>query len=258
MSRRVTSVVDEDPDPGDAPALAPVRIQSRTRLVDELVERLQSAILSGALAPGTPLRQVDLSTQLGVSRTPLREAFRVLESLGLVEVSDHNRTIKVVQLAPEELAQLYELREVVDPLAARLTARRHLSEAALGSLTTAVEEMDRAVEPFDWEHFNHWHQTFHVEIARLSGNSYVASVVPIIQVGTMAFAQILAAESEGVSGEGPSIRTVKRGQRQHRELCAAISAGDEERAAAAAFTHMRETLELVRSPEWAIRHRALG
>src|SRR5438093_10908651 len=100
----------------------------RTRLVDEVTDRLRSLILDGTLPPGQPLLQISLSEQLGVSRTPLREALRVLENEGFVRISNGNNTLEVVELSPQEMVEMYELREVVDGLAARLAAKRGIDQ----------------------------------------------------------------------------------------------------------------------------------
>src|SRR4051794_28051850 len=99
------------------------------RLVDEVVSRLRDNIIDGTIPAGSRLPQVALAEQLGVSRTPLREALRVLESEGLLRTADNNRTVEVVQVTPDDLRDMYELREVIDGLAARLAAGKGLSPA---------------------------------------------------------------------------------------------------------------------------------
>ncbi|HJQ46503.1 MAG TPA: GntR family transcriptional regulator [Amycolatopsis sp.] len=95
----------------------------QTRLADEVAHVLRDLILRGELEPGSQLLQIQLSERLGVSRTPLREAFRILEPDGLLRSSNGNKTVEVVELGHEPLIETYQVREVIDGLAARLAAR---------------------------------------------------------------------------------------------------------------------------------------
>src|SRR5581483_2969681 len=97
--------------------------RSRIRLVDEVVEVLRERILSGHYPPGSPLRQEQLAAEFRISRTPLREALRMLESEGLVSVAP-GRGARVIAGDRQRLLAAYELREVIDGLGARLAAAR--------------------------------------------------------------------------------------------------------------------------------------
>jgi DNA-binding GntR family transcriptional regulator len=88
--------------PARRPALAPLE---RTHLVDEVTHRLRTLILDGTLVPGRRLLQTNLAEELGVSRTPLREALRVLQNEGFVEVVDGNKTLAVVDLSQLDSAR---------------------------------------------------------------------------------------------------------------------------------------------------------
>src|SRR2546421_8066869 len=159
-------------------AVKPIR---RARLVDGVVEQLRTLILSGALPPGQSLRQIEVSERLGVSRTPLREAFRVLEREGFVRISNGNNTLEVVGPSPEEMIELYQVREVIDGLAARLSAQRGAPADALDRLSDLVDEM----RELDTAEKGPWraalHADFHAGIAELSGNQHVVGQVPMIR-----------------------------------------------------------------------------
>jgi DNA-binding transcriptional MocR family regulator len=97
------------------PAVAPLR---RRRLVDDAAETLRKAILDGRFLPGARLRQTDLADQLAISRTPIREALVRLQQEGLVELlSGGGVRVKLLDL--DEAVELYDLREMLDGLAAR-------------------------------------------------------------------------------------------------------------------------------------------
>lgn len=103
--------------------------------VDEIVLILEDAIISGELAPGTVLRQDQLSHELGVSRTPVREAIRHLAALGLVSL-EPKRGARVRSVPSEELAEAYRIRAELEALAAELAVNR-ITRSELKSLRTA-------------------------------------------------------------------------------------------------------------------------
>src|SRR5919198_5195360 len=90
-------------------------------LSTELVhERLRDGILRGEFDPRVPISQVQLAARLGVSRTPLREALRMLQREGLID-SEPNRRVRVAELSLADLEQLYASRVVIEALAVRLS-----------------------------------------------------------------------------------------------------------------------------------------
>ena len=107
-----------------------------------VAERVRELIRSGELAPGTHLRQDEIAARFGVSSTPVREAFLALEREGLVRRHPH-RGVIVFMPSVEELAQLYEIRAVLEPLATEIAAKR-LSEDDLVALERIVAEMRTA------------------------------------------------------------------------------------------------------------------
>src|SRR5438034_4316596 len=82
-------------------------------------DRLRRAILRGEFDPRVPISQVQLAARLGVSRTPLREALRMLQREGLID-SEPNRRVRVAELSVVDLEQLYAARIVIEALATRI------------------------------------------------------------------------------------------------------------------------------------------
>jgi DNA-binding GntR family transcriptional regulator len=107
-----------------------------------VAERLRELIRSGELAPGTHLRQDEFAARFGVSTTPVREAFASLEREGLVRRHPH-RGVVVFMPSVEELDELYEIRAVLEPLAAEIAAK-NLSDDDLAALERIVIEMRNA------------------------------------------------------------------------------------------------------------------
>jgi DNA-binding GntR family transcriptional regulator len=92
-------------------------------LVDDLAARIRDQILSGAIPLGKPLRQADLAEQFGISRTPVREALRQLQTSGLIEIHPHRGAVVRVPV-PWEVRETYEVRAALEALAARRAATR--------------------------------------------------------------------------------------------------------------------------------------
>lgn len=118
----------------------------------ELVEdELRARILSGALAPGTALRQEALSAELGVSRIPIREAIRLLSSEGLVDLVPHKGAY-VSMISTEEVQELFDLRLRLEPWLFEQAVTR-ISEAELDRATNIAESMDKA-DAVQWGKLN--------------------------------------------------------------------------------------------------------
>ena len=167
---------DRDVEPGRASA-------GRRGAVDSLdggagtrhaYEQLRSSILLGELPPGTTFSQVQLSRQLGVSRTPLREAVRLLQSEGLL-LSEPKRRVRVTPLTTEDFEDLYAMRIVLDTLAVRLTVPR-MSEAELADARLAHVEATAAASEGDAAGYHEAHCRFHFALFAHAGTRLVHRV----------------------------------------------------------------------------------
>ncbi|MCX4095607.1 GntR family transcriptional regulator [Nocardia sp. alder85J] len=218
-------------------AVKPVR---RERLVDGVVDQLRTLILGGALPPGQTLQQRALAAQLGVSRTPLREALYILAEEGFLRSSNGHNTLEVINHSAEEMVELYQFREVIDGLAARLAARRGVSEADLADLGRIVDEMHSLTVTADWPRRAALHADLHAGIAELSGNPHVAAHVPMIRFT----AQMRARNLDNFQDVDPvRLRDlVEQGEAEHLELLAAIRDQDGRRAETLARRHIRKSV----------------
>lgn len=148
--------------PGEAgPAPAP-------ELSTEVVhDRLREAILRGQLDPRMPISQVQLAARLGVSRTPLREALRMLQREGLID-SAPNRRVRVAELSMTDLEQVYASRVLVEALAVRLTVPRYTPED-LAELRVALSALNRLSEGRDIDAWEAAHRRYHELLRRYAG-----------------------------------------------------------------------------------------
>ena len=228
----------------------PLNVLGRTRLVDDVVRILREKIVNGELAPGTQLLQIDLAEQLGVSRTPLREAFRILESEGLLRTSNNNRTVEVATMTPSELRDMYQIREVIDGLAARLTARQGMTPEAGAEARRLLKEMASSAKPYDPVRRIEAHAAFHTLFIEQSGNDRLRSLIPLVRTSSAALYLPFIDDPDAVQlVDAGKLTTHKRlmdeAQIQHGEILQAVIDGTADKAEAAARRHIRRTLGTV-------------
>lgn len=144
-------------------ALAIVREESLTSLVQREIER---RIVAGELAPGAKLNEAELASAMGISRGPVREAFRALEQAGLVQ-TEKNRGVFVRQVSLEEASEIYEVRAALEAQIGRLAAAR-IKPGQLERLRAIVKRMRAAAR--DAEAYFRLNIAFHEVLAEAGGN----------------------------------------------------------------------------------------
>lgn len=144
-----------------------------TSLHDQLVARLREMVLDGELAPASPLPEKMLCDTFGVSRTPLREAFKVLATEGLVVLRPH-RTPMVAPVDPAEVAAAFEVVATLDELAARLACVR-ADAADIAALDARHARLTDLVRDGNRRDYFRANQEIHAEIVRLAGNPVLAA-----------------------------------------------------------------------------------
>jgi phosphonate utilization transcriptional regulator len=163
------------PDPAHAlpagnaangPTIRLVQANSLSTLVQKEIERL---ILTGDLAAGSKLTEATIAELLGVSRGPVREAFRALEGSGLVRL-EKNRGVYVRQISVEEADQIYELRAVLDEFVGRRLAET-ATPAQVRELREIVTRMEKAAARNDVDAYLATNLEFHDRMVELTGNN---------------------------------------------------------------------------------------
>lgn len=154
-------------------SVEPLHIES---VVDRVYAVLRQRIVGGELARGARLRQEALAEELGISRTPLREALRRLAAEGLVEFHP-NRGAQVAELSQEAVRSAYEARLILEPGAARLAASRRPA-AELEAMHDAVDAQRLAsgLEAYAES------RAFHLALVRASGNAYLVRLAEALWV----------------------------------------------------------------------------
>jgi DNA-binding GntR family transcriptional regulator len=219
-------------------ALGSSPVLSRT-VADQVHGFIQQALLSGRLNPGDRLAEGDLATALGVSRTPIREALRALDSDGLVVVLPHRGTF-VRTLDPSRGRQLYEARMLLEPAAARTAAVRITSEQ-LAALRPLVESALHEAEAGDMPGASVDNEAFHVELFKVGGNEVLLELWYRVWSEWQLF-RVCAWRNEP--------RRPGHVATEHSALCDALERRDAEEAAAVmadhvtqAWTHVKRFLE---------------
>jgi DNA-binding GntR family transcriptional regulator len=146
----------------------------RLPLHDSVLERLRQMIIRCELEPGDRISEVDLGQAFGVSRTPLREALKLLAAEGLVEIRPHKGAI-IAEIALDEISETFELMGALEEMAGPLVCER-ISNIDLAQLEGLVKEMDAQHATGDLTHYFELNTEFHNRIVSLTGNKVLTRV----------------------------------------------------------------------------------
>ncbi len=228
---------------------------------DDIAVLIEEAIVSGELAPGSVLRQEQLSERFGVSRTPVREALRKLAALGLVSF-EPNRGVRVRTLSHDDLREAFLVRAELEGLVTELAAQK-----LTGEMLEELEECEkrftrltkevRSHEPgggrrslmSDWMRANH---AFHDVL-------YRAADVPYIESVSKAARRTFSGPAVWAPSDDHLDALYERNQAEHRAIRAALVAGSVAGARELAREHVMHSFELLTSildqvgSDWAAR-----
>jgi phosphonate utilization transcriptional regulator len=208
-------------------AIAHLQLNSLPNLVQAEIERM---ILEGELQSGAKLTESTLAEQLGVSRGPVREAFRMLEESGLV-TTIKNRGVFVRDVPLQEALEIFEVRAVMDLYVGRKLAEV-ISTTQVKELRQLVEAMDQAVKGDNARDYHRFNLKFHDRLLELTGNAKLtATYRKLVNELSLFRRQNLSAESMAVF------------TREHKQIVKAIAAGDPEAAGQAMFQHVMNSRE---------------
>lgn len=142
-------------------------------------ERLRKAILQGEIPPGAAPSQVALAGELGLSRTPLREAVRLLEREGLI-ISEPNRRSRVAEFSIADLEELYLTRISLESVAVRITVPT-LGPEDFGDIEGLMAQMDHYARMGDWRRAESPHLAFHTRLFRGAGTRVTGQLVELAE-----------------------------------------------------------------------------
>jgi DNA-binding GntR family transcriptional regulator len=199
---------------------------TRTHAVTEV---LRDEIARGVLEPGARLRQQDVAARLGVSTTPVREAFITLEREGVL-VRDDYKGVVVFRPTLADLTENYELRIALEPLATELAASQ-LEAGDLHDLGALLEAMGETKGSLEYLPLNH---RFHLRIYRAARRPKLYGIIEDLRKAASAYATLFAVQVPD-SGETQS---------EHEAIFDALASGDGSRARSAMAAHLQHTLDV--------------
>ena len=143
------------------------------------IDEMRELIFTGRLPAGSDHLESELAAQLGMSRTPVREAALTLEAQGLLEMRPR-KGVRILPVSVEDMREIYDVLTELESLAAELAAKRNYSDPELAALAQSIADMDRAIKAENLEIWAEADERFHKELVRLGGNSRVESIVAMM------------------------------------------------------------------------------
>lgn len=212
-------------------AHAPLR---RVSTVEALVEALRERLLGGDLAPGAPLREVELAAAYGVGRHSVRAALQVLDHEGLVRREPH-RGAFVPELGPADVEDLFVARAALELEAARRAARRGAAPAGARAAVEQLEALAGGRERAPWSAVVEADFSFHEALVEAAGSTRLARAWRALE-GEIRLS--LAHQRRGYDDPAEVAA-------EHRELLAALERGDERELERALRAHLARAVEML-------------
>lgn len=199
-----------------------------------VLDELRRAITSGELKPGAPIRQDALAERLDVSRVPLREALKMLESEGLV-VHHAHRGYFVTELSLADLSEIYRIREILEAEAVRAATAR-MSPETLASLLEAQREVERTGAAGDVTAMAAANRRFHFLLIEASGMPRLVRLIGTLWDATDAYRSLYYGEA----------LNRERVVHEHRAVLDALRDGDAEQAVQRLDEHRAHAVSALR------------
>ncbi len=198
---------------------------------NSVYDYLSNAIRTGDITSGQTLTERGLAEKLGVSRTPVREAFRKLEEQGLVQYEPH-KGVKVITLSLDRVVHLYDVRELLEGLAVRTLTELNDSNA-IAELNSYIDRAEKEAAVNNISELSVINTQFHKALARLSKNSYLEDIMTMLQT------HISLMMSTSLSNTGRPLENIE----EHKMIIHAIKSKDADLAENIAKYHVRRARE---------------
>lgn len=222
-------------------SLNPIRLDNYKPLRELVFESLREAIIMGTLRPGERLMEIQLAEQMGVSRTPVREAIRKLELEGLV-VMVPRKGAYVAGLSIKDIADVFEIRKALEGLAAELAADR-ISDEEIENLERTLHRLADASDGKRFEEFIEIDTEFHAVLFQAGRNDRLTQIISNLRE------QIHRFRNTSLSMPGRMSAAVD----EHRKIVEAITQHDVDEAKRLAQEHIDNAentiMELIRNGE---------
>ncbi|AAR36760.1 GntR family transcriptional regulator [Geobacter sulfurreducens] len=150
-------------------------MEKHLTLREKILETIRDAIMTGALKPGEKVAEPDLAERFGISRTPIREAFRQLESEGYLTVIPRKGAV-VTFFSPRDVEEFYAIKSILEGYAARRACEK-LTDKEIEKLRTINEKLRHLADEGDVRHFFRIHNDFHELFLRAADNEKLSELV---------------------------------------------------------------------------------
>ncbi len=200
-----------------------------SRATDKAYDAIRNAVLQGNFGVGLRLKENDLATTIGVSRTPVREALRRLNAEGLIEFKSNHRAT-VTQWTGENVDDLFQLRALLEGFATALAAER-ISDAKINELSALADKMEQTSagkRPVNFDRLSQLNSEFHRIVMEAAGSKRLQTLM----AGLIEMTIILRTYHRYSPSE------LARSFGHHRELIAAFLAHDSEWARSVMTSHI--------------------
>lgn len=151
------------------------QIERHQTLREKILETIRDAILKGTLKPGERVSEPDLAERFGISRTPIREAFRQLESEGYLQVIPRKGAV-VASLSERDVEEFYAIKIILEGFAARMAAEK-LTDKDIERLEAINEKLEEIVKDGDVKTFFRVHNEFHEVFIKAAGNEKLFEMI---------------------------------------------------------------------------------
>lgn len=198
-------------------------------LADQVFDRLENEILSGNYARNEVLTEMKLCADLGVSRTPIREAIRRLEQEHIVETE--SKGIKVLGITNKDLKDIFTVRLCIESLAA-VAAAKNITDEQIKELKEALDLQEYYVMRHDADHIRYMDSRFHELVYRFSGSAVLFDTLYPLHKKVQKF------RKTSVENTQRAIESIK----EHREILNAIASRDEKAASIAMQHHVENAM----------------
>jgi phosphonate utilization transcriptional regulator len=193
------------------PTITLLQTNSLASVVQQAIEQ---AILSGEHAPGAKLNEATLAEKLGVSRGPIREAFRMLDEAGLVR-TEKNRGVFVRDISLAEAAEIFDLRAAMEEMVGRQLASQ-MTPAHQQEITALLNDMTQAVADQNADAYHQLNLHFHERLVEMTGNRRLLAIYRKLIKELSLFRRLNLGDSDALPQSAQS----------HRDIFKAITSGD--------------------------------
>lgn len=213
-------------------------VLGRPTVVDAVADRLRHEILAGVHPPGARLRQDAIARRFGVSITPVREAFTLLRSEGLVRTDAH-RGVQVFAPTVDDLTELYDLRITLEGKAVVAAAHRVAAGEGRTQLDRIAALLDRMPRIEDHDEYMAANVDLHELLYELAGMPRLAQLIAQLRDASSVYLHLFLVEFS----QSEIVASREEADREHAVIFEALLAGDAETAQGLLEAHLRHSLE---------------